>query len=692
MSFKYDVFFSYRHKPLDAEITEKVFHWFENYKLPASLKEKGAKDIERAFRDTEELPVRRILTETIDEALRSANVLVVVCSTDTPSSEWVDREIELFIEFGRAEHVYPLLINGDENTSFPPSLKKIPDIAERVMDVRTEGGTAKEILKKAPDELLKAVADITGCDPGELRRENSFRKSRQTVRRTVSIAAILVFVGIVSYLLMSLAQNYRTKAQLQEQATLRILSELTYDLPDHLTDVPGTYSRIAKILEENAETIDHIIGLSKNKSKAVVEASANREKLANARSVLGMYEEALEAQDTAIVSYETLAADGKDDLVLAYGSSYNNRGNILHAAGRYSEAETDYQKSAGILKSMKNPDRLVLARIYGNLAANAVSMGEDSADSYFQEALSLLDENTNDPEYIREAASILYNRGVGLYRAGRYEEAAGALELSAQKDLILLDAADNRQNHMTYMNCLSILAACLTDSGEYEKAENNYQIAEKEAEELAKDTENRKDQILLADLYNNYGLFLNSQGKYEAADGLYRKAAGLYGQIFEATGSVSSGTVYAVAQLNTGENAFKAGKYAEAEQSFKDGLAVFEKILSDLDAYDQAQYYTWLSYHRLINLRDYNGAYEAAVNACTLQPNSILANMNLGYACLYCGYEEECDRVLRAVAAAGKGQAEMIRNDLKAQGSAGLESDHTDAVLQMLKELYPELQ
>ena len=118
MSFKYDVFFSYRHKPLDAEITEKVFHWFENYRLPASLKEKGAKDIERAFRDTEELPVRRILTETIDEALKSSNALVVVCSTDTPSSEWVDREVELFIELGRAEHVFPLLINGDDGCPY----------------------------------------------------------------------------------------------------------------------------------------------------------------------------------------------------------------------------------------------------------------------------------------------------------------------------------------------------------------------------------------------------------------------------------------------------------------------------------------------------------------------------------------------------------------------------------------------
>ena len=87
----------------------------------------------------------------------------------------------MFIELGRAEHIFPLLISGDEESSFPPSLKKIPDIRERIMDVRVPGGTAKEILKKAPDQFLKAVADITGCDEARLRRENMFRKNRFSV-------------------------------------------------------------------------------------------------------------------------------------------------------------------------------------------------------------------------------------------------------------------------------------------------------------------------------------------------------------------------------------------------------------------------------------------------------------------------------------------------------------------------------
>ncbi len=683
MDYTYDVFFSYRHKPLDGEITSKVFQWVESYKLPASLKEQGYQDIRRAFRDTEELPVSRILTDTIDKALNSANVLIVVCSKDTPSSEWVDREVETFIELGRAEHIYPLLISGDENTSFPPSLKKVPDIQERIMDIRTPDSTVKDMLKKAPEQLLKAIADITGCPEALLRREDSFRKTRTTLRRALTAAIVLLFTGTVSYYLMSLAQNYREKAQLQEQATMRILSELTYGLPDRLTNVPGAYSRIAGILEENTETIDQIIRLSTDSTNAQFESAANREKLANARSVMGMYDEALEAEDQAVQAYETLAESGKREYEIAYGSSYNNLGNILHAAGNYTEASVNYRNAIGILEKVQNTDVLLLAQVYGNLAGNAVSMGDPSAESYFDQALTLL-KTSDDPEYLLASAGVLYNRGVGLYRTGNYEKAAESLEQSAEKYSILMQTADTLQNRRSYLQSRSVLAACLTDAGNYAEAEKNYTAAEQEAEKLAEDKENMNDQVLLAELYNNHGLCLNIQGDYSGADVLYRKASQLYRLIADTSGSASSKAVYAVSVLNTGENAFKAGKYDETKLLFEDGLAVLESVLPELGVYDQAQYYTWLSYHRLINLRDYTGAYDAAVKACTLQPNNILANLNLGYACLYCGYEEDCDRILGIIASLGEGQAETIRKDLQAQQASGMDSPHTEEVLAML--------
>ena len=150
--FKYDVFFSYRHKSLDNQITQKTFQRLEAYRLPASLRRKGYPNIRRAFRDTEELPVSRVLSDTIDKALHSTNCLVVVCSTDTPSSEWVDREVETFIELGRAEYIYPLLISGTPETSVPPCLKRVPDIMDRVMDIRVPGNPVNKMLAREDAE------------------------------------------------------------------------------------------------------------------------------------------------------------------------------------------------------------------------------------------------------------------------------------------------------------------------------------------------------------------------------------------------------------------------------------------------------------------------------------------------------------------------------------------------------------
>ena len=54
-----------------------------------------------------------------------------------------------------------------------------------------------------------------------------------------------------------------------------------------------------------------------------------------------------------------------------------------------------------------------------------------------------------------------------------------------------------------------------------------------------------------------------------------------------------------------------------------------------------------------------------------------MANINLGYACLYAGYYDDCDLLLTWAANLGEGQADAIRLDLEAQERAGLYSNHT---------------
>ena len=198
------------------------------------------------------------------------------------------------------------------------------------------------------------------------------------------------------------------------------------------------------------------------------------------------------------------------------------------------------------------------------------------------------------------------------------------------------------------------------------------------------DGENTETMTTLAGLYNNCGNCLNMQGFYADADQYYTAAADVFGQISLKTGTASDATAYATALLNTGENAFKAGEYAVSREKFDEGLRIYANVLPELGDYNAAQYYAWASYNALIYGRDAEAAVDYGLRAIQLQPGNVLANINLGYACLYAGYYDDCDVLLGWAAGLGEGQADAIRLDIAAQERAGLYSPHTAALLEQL--------
>ena len=137
----------------------------------------------------------------------------------------------------------------------------------------------------------------------------------------------------------------------------------------------------------------------------------------------------------------------------------------------------------------------------------------------------------------------------------------------------------------------------------------------------------------------------------------------------------------ALSLLNLGENTFKLGDYARSRSYFEDGLNAYAETLDSLGVYDRAQYQAWLSYYRLIHERDPLGAFDAGYEGYELQPDNALVLLNLGYACLYCGYDDDADALIGAVASLGEGQVEMICRDFEAQQAAGLMSEHLPVLL-----------
>jgi len=702
--FRYDLFFSYRHKPLDSEITRRMFERAESFRMPAALRREGCREVTRAFRDTEELSVSRVLTETIDDALRASRCLVVVCSADTPSSEWVDREIAVFIECGRADRIYPLLITGDPETSFPPSLRKVPDIGSRIMDARAEDGSRRGIASAADGAILKAIAAAAGCGEEELRREDALRSRKSLRRRAAVAAAVLATVTGISGALMHLARSYRDEAARGAEASIRLLRELTYDLPDHLTNVPGAYARIADILEENTEDLNDVLLLSGDRPDTRMEIGANYEKLANARSVLGMYQEALEAQDRALEIYRVLAqeetetdAEMSPQTGAALASAWNNRGAILHRAGDLAAAAGSYEEASRLAPA---EDTVLRARILLNAGANAVDAGDaDAARQLFADSLEVLgipaegapaegdrDPDTYSEEVLLTAALVLRNDGVLQYRRGAYAEAEQKLASACEFCARLLDRSDSLQNRGEYLAAVSALAACVTEEGAYDRAESCYLQAIGIAQVLAEDGENIPYNRLLAELCNNLGLCRNMRGAYADADEAYREAVNKREEISAKTGAAADRGALAQALLNTGENAFKMQAYAEAEALFAEGLRVYEEAAEELGPFDLAQYHAWRSYDLLLFARDPEGAVREARTACELQPDGVLPHLNLAYACLYSGNYEECDTLMRILASLGDGQRDTIRRDLEAQALAGLTDPHTETILKILEE------
>ncbi len=185
---KYDAFISYRHTPLDMEVAKKLHKALETYHIPPAVQKRaGKKRINRVFRDQEELPIGSDLSDKINDALKEAEYLIVICSPNTPESDWVLKEIETFIELHDREHILAVMIDGEPSESFPTPLltddegKSVEPLAA---DIR--GKDARERNSKFKTEFLRLAAPIIGCTYDDLKQ----RHKERIIRRNITIGAI----------------------------------------------------------------------------------------------------------------------------------------------------------------------------------------------------------------------------------------------------------------------------------------------------------------------------------------------------------------------------------------------------------------------------------------------------------------------------------------------------------------------
>ncbi|GEM_PF-1881241 len=224
----YDAFISYRHTEPDRRWAKWLHGALETYRVPGKLvREKGiAPRIRRVFRDEEELPASADLSREIDRALEHARFLIVICSPNTPKSEWVNAEVQRFRDLGRHEKILALLIEGEPGESFPralceirktvvdasgASVEEIEEVEPLAADVRPSRPEGERYLKRMA--RLRLLACLLGCRFDDLRqREQERRNRRMATAAGFLVVLLLALAGLSAWALVEAERARKAEA------------------------------------------------------------------------------------------------------------------------------------------------------------------------------------------------------------------------------------------------------------------------------------------------------------------------------------------------------------------------------------------------------------------------------------------------------------------------------------------------
>lgn len=273
MTRNYAAFISYRHRPLDIAVAEKIHKSIERFKIPKDLRAEEQKNPGSVFtnwegepfdgsllvfRDREELPLSNDLTADIFTALDNTKCLIVICTPDTPKSLWVRREISYFIEKHGRKRIITVLADGTPEESIPKEITTV--YAEDGVTVLEEyeplvayvtADSRKKVLKNLDKELLRLCAAVLGCPYDSLRQRHKRRKMQQTM---AAIAA--AFLVALSFIGMLVNRNIEIEAQkrsvqLRESELLAADAQEALAAGDTLRAIESAVSALPKEGEED---------------------------------------------------------------------------------------------------------------------------------------------------------------------------------------------------------------------------------------------------------------------------------------------------------------------------------------------------------------------------------------------------------------------------------------------------------
>lgn len=180
----YDAFISYKHGIIDDMAAKELRNRLEHFRAPKAVSPEK-RPFKRVFLDEGELSSCVNFINQIHNALKNSPWLIVICSEETPSSKWVDLEIDIFLKYHDTSRILAVLTGGEPPHCYPKRLREISSVPIDVLAADARGHSHKQILLALRwDALLKLAATMLKTPYDSLKQRH-----RKYLIRWISAAA-----------------------------------------------------------------------------------------------------------------------------------------------------------------------------------------------------------------------------------------------------------------------------------------------------------------------------------------------------------------------------------------------------------------------------------------------------------------------------------------------------------------------
>lgn len=384
--FRYKAFISYSHQ--DASWGAWLQKALEGYRVPRRLVGTpgpfGAipRRLAPVFRDREDLSSAADLSGQVKESLRASETLVVICSPAAARSEWVNQEIRHFIELGREDRIFALIVGGEPQAQ-DPDLRCFPTALTEGRDGTRREPLAADTRKWADGKQLaklKLVAGILGIPLDSLRRRDMQRRQRVWMVSMAGVLSVALAMGVLAVIAIKARNAAENRREQAEKLVGYMVGDLKTSLDqvgrlDILEGMGDEVSAYLQTLDPGEVTVESLIQQAKV-WRQLGEVSRSQGKLDRAMRSFTRSRDVL----AELYRREPQNPDGLYQL----GNAEFWVGYVNVETGKYDEAEKDFQlymDYANRLSALDptNPEWL-MEKSYAHSNLAALIVRENSSD------------------------------------------------------------------------------------------------------------------------------------------------------------------------------------------------------------------------------------------------------------------------------------------------------------------------